>query len=164
MNKFAEITQKKALKPVLKKENRFAGRPLAAETSGEQLNINFIINRLKRLKNHLNLPFIGKLPDIVNLMLNNCYRDKIQKIYLFGSYAYGKPDKDSDLDFLVIIDDDILSKRRDVSFQIMGQFWDSDIIPSDILVYNADMFYGYTNPRGIESTILKRGVVIYERR
>lgn len=27
-----------------------------------------------------------------------------QEIYLFGSYAWGQPDEDSDLDFLIIID------------------------------------------------------------
>ena len=28
-------------------------------------------------------------------------------IYLFGSYAWGKPHEDSDLDFLVVLNDDI---------------------------------------------------------
>ena len=28
-------------------------------------------------------------------------------IYLFGSYAWGKPHEDSDLDFLVVMNDDI---------------------------------------------------------
>lgn len=27
-----------------------------------------------------------------------------QAIYLFGSYAWGHPDEDSDLDFLIIVD------------------------------------------------------------
>ena len=29
-----------------------------------------------------------------------------EKIYLFGSFAYGEPHKDSDLDFYVVIPDD----------------------------------------------------------
>lgn len=28
-----------------------------------------------------------------------------QAIYLFGSYAWGHPDEDSDLDFLIIVDE-----------------------------------------------------------
>ena len=125
-------------------------------------DINAVVKRLKRLKNYSSLPFADKFPFILKLMLDNCYKDKIQKIYLFGSYAYGKPDKESDLDFCIITDNGIY--RRDVSFQIRDKFMDARIVPSDLLVYNADAFYGYTNPQGIESTILERGKLIYERR
>lgn len=37
--------------------------------------------------------------------------EKIQKVILFGSYAYGDPDKNSDIDLLVVIDKDEYPKN-----------------------------------------------------
>ena len=36
----------------------------------------------------------------------------IEKIYLFGSFAYGNPDVDSDLDLCFITNDNSLRKKR----------------------------------------------------
>ena len=40
-----------------------------------------------------------------------------EKIILFGSYAYGHPTRDSDLDLLVIVDE-LKEKRRELTFRI----------------------------------------------
>jgi len=125
--------------------------------------ISAIIKRLKRYKDYLNIPFVEKLPRILDFMLDNEFKQNIKKIYLFGSYAYGRPHKDSDLDFLIIIDDDIIKHRREVATKITLKLWDERIIPNDILVYNDDKFYGYTNPQGIENIVIKKGKLLYER-
>ncbi|KPJ70367.1 MAG: hypothetical protein AMS14_10915, partial [Planctomycetes bacterium DG_20] len=38
-----------------------------------------------------------------------------EKIILFGSYAYGQPDEDSDLDFLVVMDTDLPPLERNLT-------------------------------------------------
>ena len=43
--------------------------------------------------------------DINNIILS-LIGTKPQKIVLFGSYAYGNPDPDSDIDLLVVVDTD----------------------------------------------------------
>jgi len=126
-------------------------------------NITAVEKRLKRLKNYKNLPFAEKLHFILALILNTQYKENIQKIYLFGSYAYGKPDEDSDIDFCVIIDDDISKHRREVSCDIRGKLWDEHIVPIDLLTYNANVFYNFINSQGIENIIIEYGKLFYER-
>jgi predicted nucleotidyltransferase len=41
-----------------------------------------------------------------------------EKIILFGSYAYGNPDKDSDIDLYVVTKDDILPNSFDEKMKI----------------------------------------------
>ena len=137
-------------------------KPLATENV-QITPISAITKRLKRYKNYKNIPFIEKLPIIVNLMLDNKYRENIQKIYLFGSYAYGKPDENSDIDFFVIIDDSILKYRIEVANNIRSKLWDENIVPCDLLIYNVGTFDKYKNIQGIERIVNTYGVLIYER-
>lgn len=60
---------------------------------------------------------------------------KPEKIILFGSYAWGKPHEDSDLDFLIIkkTDDPMLKRMEDVS----RLFLQCDF-PMDFIVYTPD--------------------------
>ena len=46
------------------------------------------------------------LEDIVNLVKPVAIKYGVKEIYLFGSYARGEADRDSDLDFLVLGGDD----------------------------------------------------------
>ena len=60
------------------------------------------------------------------------------KIYLFGSYAWGSPTKESDLDLLVVVED---SKERSYRRPIAGRIELADLmVPKDILVYTRDEF------------------------
>lgn len=53
-----------------------------------------------------------------------------QKIILFGSYAYGKPDRKSDIDFLVIMDTVLSVKEQ--AFLIRREL--RTTIPVDVIV------------------------------
>lgn len=60
------------------------------------------------------------------------------KIYLFGSYAWGKPTKDSDLDFIVIVSS---SKKHSYERAVKGYHALRDMtIPKDILVFTKREF------------------------
>ena len=117
----------------------------------------------KRLENYKDLPFIEQLPFAVDFILDNKFRVYIQKIYLYGSYAYGEPNKYSDIDLCVIIDDSITERRREVYFNIEKTLWNKKLIPNDLLVYNISTFKQFMNLRGIENVIFKYGELIYVR-
>ena len=88
----------------------------------------------------------------------------VDKIILFGSYAYGHPNKESDIDILVIkkiAEEEI----RDFRIQLKLKLWDLVVrenIPIDILVdseerinqriLDGDMFY---------KEVINRGNLIY---
>jgi len=42
----------------------------------------------------------------------------VEQIYLFGSHAYGNPQKDSDLDLYVVLKDDVQMRDLDAGLQI----------------------------------------------
>ena len=73
-----------------------------------------------------------------------------RKIFLFGSYAYGEPESESDLDFCIITD--LGNKRkieliRDIRREINLNFQ----IPIDILLYDNNEF----NERSIHQNTLE---------
>ncbi len=78
--------------------------------------------------------------EIVKKLSNNF---NIRDIILFGSFAYGKPDKDSDIDLLVILNDDetMLSYSERIKKRVMISKSLIDIIkktPVDILVHTSN--------------------------
>ena len=104
-------------------------------------------------------PFSGKIDLIKSLILDSVNNDIIKKVYLFGSYAYGTPNEDSDIDLCVVIDDDHV--RSEIYMDIAMKLSDNKISPFDLLVYNEKYFVGAESGRGIENTILNKGVLLY---
>ena len=104
-------------------------------------------------------PFADKIPLIRSLILDSVKPGTIKKIYLFGSYAYGRPTKKSDIDLCVIIRNNL--NRSDISKKIAIILFDNNIIPVDLMVYREKIFYDITNPNGIENTIINKGILLY---
>lgn len=69
---------------------------------------------------------------------------KPQKIILFGSYAWGKPTDDSDLDIFLIMDSNL---RRDLRAHQVQKVFSERKFPLDVIVYT---------PQELEMS-LKRG-------
>jgi predicted nucleotidyltransferase len=103
--------------------------------------------------------FSEKIPFILSLILNSVDRSIIQKIYLFGSYAYGRPKKSSDIDICVVLNDGV--DRPGTYLKIALALSNNDISPCDLLVYNAYVFFSQENPLSIENTIIQYGKVLY---
>ena len=66
-----------------------------------------------------------------------------QAIYLFGSYAWGNPDEQSDLDLLVIIKES--EDRSYVRPRIGERALVGVLVPRDIIVYTSDEFKKYAD-------------------
>ncbi len=77
--------------------------------------------------------------DIISLLRNQ----KLHRVLVFGSYAYGKVHDESDLDLLVVLDKrgissnykEMLGNKKSVSERLREL---RKIIPVDLLVYTRD--------------------------
>jgi predicted nucleotidyltransferase len=116
---------------------------------------------LKKPKLRKNMPFTAVLPELTSIILNSTDKSVIQKIYLFGSYAYGKPTKDSDLDICVVLDN--VENQLDINIDISKALSYKEIFNFDLLVYKEEQFYNSNNYKSIENTIINKGRIIYER-
>ena len=86
-----------------------------------------------------------------------------EKIYLFGSYAYGEPDKDSDLDFYVVIPDDAdrpIAVRQKIR-ENLGRI--QKLSPIDIIATRSSRFADLSVLPSMERKIVREGVLLYER-
>ena len=85
-----------------------------------------------------------------------------EKIYLFGSFAYGVPKADSDFDIYVLLPD--YSERPLKAMQKINMaLARMDIRPVDILADTVSSFYKKSNGPTLERTISRKGVTLYER-
>lgn len=82
-----------------------------------------------------------------------------EKIILFGSYAYGTPTKDSDLDLLVIFPTEEPMHKRVTRIRKLLR----DIrVPKDILVYTPQEIESWKNvSSAFITSIIRKGKVIY---
>lgn len=83
------------------------------------------------------------------------------KIYLFGSYAYGVPTEDSDLD-LLIIKQDAEAKRSARAVAIRLLLWGADVPPMDILIRTpAEMERAAGIFQSVETIAEQQGRLVY---
>ena len=81
-------------------------------------------------------------------------------IYLYGSYAYGAPRSNSDIDLLVIVAESDLSpyKRDAIAFRALGDIR----FPIDVQVYTAAEFDERAElPVSFERTVKTKGRVVH---
>lgn len=102
----------------------------------------------------------AKLNDICGIINQTVTTDRI---YLFGSYAYGVPHEDSDFDLYVIIPDDG-PRPIDVMKKIRHALYKKHVTPLDILVGRSGEFERRRDTASLERKVYKEGVVIYEQR
>ncbi len=102
--------------------------------------------------------------------LDTILRDKIverlkvvnpARIILFGSFAYGNPTKDSDIDLLII--KDILKSKVEEMTEARRAL-KGILMPFDTIVQSREEFEFYkTQVNSVSYEAAKNGIVIYER-
>ena len=93
---------------------------------------------------------------IVKSLVNSIHP---QKIFLFGSYAYGEPTLESDLGILVIKDD--FDKKIDVK-RVMRKALSQINMSKDLLVARSDEFEFYRHESGsLYQTIFEKGKLLW---
>jgi uncharacterized protein len=105
----------------------------------------------------------GQIVEMLNEKLS------IHKVILFGSFASGKPDRDSDIDLLVVVEDDFLPRNYQESMELYLKVSSvlRDVkrnIPIDLIVHTKPMHERFLRLGSMFSKeILKWGEVLYER-
>lgn len=100
----------------------------------------------------------NKISEIVNKIAKGYNPDKI---ILFGSYANGNPNEDSDLDLFVIKDSDLPRPQRTV--QVRKMLYGAKI-PIDLIVYTPkEIEESKKNKYSFVFEVLNTGKTIYER-
>jgi len=85
---------------------------------------------------------------------------KVEKIILFGSYAYGNPNEDSDIDLCIITN--VNKRKLELKWKIRRALIPVCTHPLDILVYTEKDFkeraeFHFT----MEHEILNEGITLY---
>ncbi len=89
----------------------------------------------------------------------NAYGDDIEAIYLYGSYARGDFDEDSDIDFAAIVKGDplTLSKKRNQVWNESNEMdLEFDVLTSPMVI-SSKIFNEYKNAGGYYENIFKEG-------
>ena len=84
-----------------------------------------------------------------------------EAIYLFGSYAYGSPNENSDLDIYVVIPDAVQTHPLDVGVAIRRSLRKKKTFPLDLLVGKSSVFNRRKQSLTLENTIAQNGVLLY---
>jgi len=85
----------------------------------------------------------------------------VEQIYLFGSYAYGTPHKDSDLDLYVVLKDDLPLRDLDAGLQIRLAIDRKKSMPVDIIAKKKRDFVNRLDDITLERIVNRDGVRIY---
>jgi predicted nucleotidyltransferase len=96
---------------------------------------------------------------IKSLILNSVEAGIIKRIYLFGSYAYGEPDENSDIDLCVVIENGI--DEHKIYMKAAKALCTNHITLFDLLVYTEKGLFNFKNPKGVENTIITKGKILY---
>ena len=99
-----------------------------------------------------------KIAEVVSRIAKKFNPDKI---ILFGSYANGTPNDDSDLDLLIVQETDLPMHKRgtDIRLWLIGA-----MIPIDILIYTQSEFEKEKKrSTSFLSSAIKNSKVLYER-
>ena len=83
------------------------------------------------------------------------------KIYLFGSYAYGEPTEDSDLDLLVV-KQNAETKRIERSLTLRHLLWGGEMPPMDIFIRTPqELAEAVANIYTVEAEAVHKGRILY---
>jgi predicted nucleotidyltransferase len=98
--------------------------------------------------------------------VTNSIKDSVLKfvparyIYLFGSYAYGRPTEKSDIDIYIVTPDNIKS-FSELYGNIIVDLGDKKIFFIDLLLCKESVFNIRINENILEKTVFQKGKVIY---
>ena len=86
----------------------------------------------------------------------------LERLYLFGSYAYGTPNEDSDYDFYAVIPNGGMRPLEAIQ-KVYGVMWGVTKKPMDILAGTTEIFDRRSKLLTMERNIFERGVLLYDK-
>ena len=100
----------------------------------------------------------AELNKLTDLIINAI---PVEQIYLFGSYAYGKPQKDSDLDLYVVLKDEVQLRDIDAAIKIRLAICEHQSMPIDLLVMKNSQYLERKAAPTLERKMAREGILIY---
>jgi predicted nucleotidyltransferase len=100
----------------------------------------------------------AELDKLTELIINAI---PVEKIYLFGSYAYGKPHKYSDLDLYIVLKDNVSMRDLDAGVQIRMAIARKKSMPVDIVAKKKSDFDNCLDGITLERVVNRDGIRIY---
>ena len=85
----------------------------------------------------------------------------VEQIYLFGSYAYGNPHKDSDLDLFIVLKDEVQLRDIEAAIKIRLAIAEHQSMPLDLLVIKKSRYLERKAAPTLERKIAREGKLIY---
>ena len=85
----------------------------------------------------------------------------VEQIYLFGSYAYGTQNKDSDLDLYVVFKDEMEMRELDAITAISMAIYPVKKMSMDILGLKQNRFHIRKRYATLERKIAREGIKLY---
>ena len=85
----------------------------------------------------------------------------VESVYLFGSYAYGTPNKDSDLDLYIVFKDEMPMRELDAIRSVRMAIYPFKKMPMDILGLKQNRFDDRKLYATLERKIVREGVKLY---
>ena len=82
------------------------------------------------------------------------------KIYLFGSFANGTANEDSDFDFYIIVEDD-MRNIADLTAEAYRSIRPVRSRAVDIVIGTESRFESRKNRAGVENEVMNKGVLLY---
>ena len=84
-----------------------------------------------------------------------------EQIYLFGSFAYGTPHKNSDLDIYIVVKDNAPKRELDYMDDVNEARYKKVSMPVDILALKKNRFDDRITDATMERKIVREGIKIY---
>ncbi len=112
---------------------------------------------------------IENIDSVLNEVKNRLISDGMEKLILFGSYADGTPNEDSDIDLLVVTSDRQIprnfSEKSNIYLRVAEKLHDiRRRIPVDLIVHTHAMHQKFIEMDSMFSReIINHGRVVYER-
>lgn len=107
-------------------------------------------------------PYINEIKDDLETLKNIIIKNvPTEQIYLFGSYAYGTPHKDSDIDVYVVVKDNAPKREWDYIDAVNMARYKKVHKPVDVLALKKNRFDDRITDATMERTIAREGVKIY---
>ncbi|MDR0589635.1 MAG: nucleotidyltransferase domain-containing protein [Spirochaetaceae bacterium] len=100
----------------------------------------------------------AELETLTDIIVNTV---PVEQIYLFGSYAYGAPHKDSDLDLYVVLKEDAPIRLLDAVTKIRLAIGPVKTKPVDIITNKKSKYLKLASGPTMERKTVREGVKIY---
>lgn len=104
---------------------------------------------------------LNKILFEIEKRIRELFGEKVSKIILFGSFARGDYNADSDVDIIVLVNDDNLYKYRKSRVKIICEYLEKHNILLSVRIVEADKFFMYKDTIPFYQNIINQGISLY---